>query len=411
MKVLYNANVLVPPLSGVGIYTQRLGEAMSQLSGVDSVQYFLNERCGDLDELLALSEIEHKREPVVGQPPSIPWHKKILHALLLRYSLREIKHIVCHYIPVLDRAWTVSRNWIEDLRRRRRVGSYVYHETNFVLEAHKGPKVVTVHDLSVIRYPQFHPEKRVKFMNEWMDKSIQRADQIITVSEYIKREVIEHFGLEDSKVTAIAHAADENYHPRKLEECSVVLKNYGLEYRGFLLVVGSMEPRKNLSLLMDAYTDLPSDLKQRYPIVHVGPPGWNNSEIVGKTAKLEELGWFRSLGYIDQAELPVIFSAAAGLAFPSIYEGFGLPPLEAMASGIPVLATNASSIPEVVGNCGILVDPNSRKELTSGLEKLLGGGSEISEMIEAGLRRSSSYSWHRAAQETLDVYARAQNGY
>jgi alpha-1,3-rhamnosyl/mannosyltransferase len=247
-------------------------------------------------------------------------------------------------------------------------------------------------------------------MTGGISRSVEHADQIITGSEYIRKELLERYRLDERRVTATPYAADASYCPRGEQDCRDVLAKYGLRYKHFLLVVGSVEPRKNLSLLMDAYGDLPEDVKTNYPLVHVGPAGWNNSKIKPKTDALAAVGWFRSLGYVPQDDLPAIFSAAAGLAFPSIYEGFGLPPLEAMSSGIPLLAGNASSIPELVGDCGILVDPHSREALSRGLAKLLGGGLEIEHMVEAGLQRAKSFSWRRTAECTFDVYIKAQAG-
>jgi len=403
MKVLYNAIPLLPPLTGVGVYTRRLSEEMQSLDEVESVQYFLGAHWG---ELSAIPEFSGAVQRQSGR--QIPLPKKVAHALLLRYSLREILNAIHFYLPALNGPVTTAIEKMETRSRTQNTGDFVYHETNFVLKPHDGPKVVTIHDLSVLHFPHFHPKERVRFMTRGMKRSLAQADQVITVSEHVRQEVINHYRVDEDRVTAISHAADASYQPRSETDCREVLDRLKLPYRGFLLVVGSVEPRKNLSLLMDAYSDLPDAVKTACPLVHVGPAGWNNTEIEEKTAKLAAAGWFRTLGYVDQKDLPVIFSAAYGLAFPSIYEGFGLPLLEAMSSGTPVLTTNTSSIPEVVGDCGILVDPFSRSEMTEGLGKLLAGGSEVDSMIEAGLARAQKFSWRRAAEETLEVYKRAQ---
>ena len=347
--------------------------------------------------------------PALASGRKRPLPKKIQRALLLKYSLGEILNGVYHCIPILNGPVTRALEQLESRQRIDCTKEYLYHETNFVLKPHKGPKVVTVHDLSIHRYPEYHPKDRVAFMAKGMKRTMENADQIITVSEFVKNELIEHYSLDSDIVTAVPNAVDDAYRPRTEEQCGEYLRKYGLQYRHYLLIVGSVEPRKNLSLLLDSYRDLPDDTKATYPLIHIGPSGWKNTEIQSKANDLEAAKCFRSLGYVEQSDLPYLLSGAAGLAFPSVYEGFGLPALEALASGVPLLSSCASALPEVIGEAGILIDPYSRTEITSGLSKLLDRGKTVEEMIEVGLARAEDFSWARTAKETYDVYLRAHH--
>jgi alpha-1,3-rhamnosyl/mannosyltransferase len=404
MKVLYNAIQLIPPLTGIGVYSKHIAEQVALLDGVEEVQFFLGGKCGQLEELF-----ESAPAPHLASGRKLPLHKKIQHALLLRYSLREALNGIYHYIPVLNGPVTRALEQLESRQRIESTKEHLYHETNFVLKPHKGPKVVTVHDLSIHRYPEYHPKDRVAFMTKGMKRTMEKADQIITVSEFVKNEVIEHYSLDSDIVTAVPNAVDDAYRPRTEQQCGEYLRKYHLEYQRYLLIVGSVEPRKNLSLLLDSYRDLPDDTKATYPLIHIGPSGWKNTEIQSKANDLAASGCFRSLGYVEQSDLPYLLSGAAGLAFPSVYEGFGLPALEAIASGVPLLSSCTSALPEVIGEAGILIDPYSRTEITSGLSRLLDRGKPVEKMIEVGLARAKHFSWARTAKETYDVYVRAHH--
>jgi len=412
LKVLYNAASLVPPLSGIGIYARRLGEEIAMLDEVESVEYFYGNKTAELDELIQIAltdETDDDVAPVVSvtSDDELSNFKKLLHGLRGRYSRDELRDIAHRNAPGLFRLRDKLREELKPLQLKVSVRNLLYHETNFVLMPHFGPRVVTIHDLSVLHYPEFHPQDRVAYISGGLKYSLRNADQVIVDSDFVKQELLQRFKISESKLTTVHLAAGSDYRPRDAAGCAGVLAKHGLTYRGFLLVVGSVEPRKNLSLMIDAYSELSPDIKSAYPMVHIGPAGWNNTPIVHKLTRLAESGWFRSLGYVSQQDIAEIYSSAAGLAFPSIYEGFGLPPLEAMNSGTPVLVSHSSSIPEVVGDCGLLIDPRSCESIRAGLSKLLGGGGDIDAMVQRGLVRAQEFSWTKTAENTLSVYNRA----
>lgn len=172
----------------------------------------------------------------------------------------------------------------------------------------------------------------------------------------------------------------------------------------YILLVGSIEPRKNIKHFLEAYTNLPESLKKHFKVIHVGPSGWLNTEIHNKIQQLESKGQFKALGYLPENELVCLYAGAYVFAFPSIYEGFGLPPLEAMASGVPVLASNISSIPEVVGDCGILTDPFDVDKMSFDLERILTDNQLRSLLMKKGPERAKQFSWDNCVNQTLEVY-------
>lgn len=290
--------------------------------------------------------------------------------------------------------------------RGRLIRSYLYHETNFVLRPYAGPSVITIHDFSFHHYPELHPPERVRHMSEGLPASVEKALHVITDSEFVRREAIERLDIPPEKVTAIALGVDPVFRPRSKAELAPVLERYDLLDRSFVLVVGNFEPRKNLERLVAAYGQLPADVKAGVILVHTGPEGWRNSALRARIERLQSQGRFVRLGYVPACDLPFLIAAARVLAFPSIYEGFGLPPLEAMACGVPVLASDAASIPEVVGSAAALVDARDVDAMADALERLLTNETLRQRLHQQGIERASGFTWKRTAEQTIRVYRR-----
>ena len=171
-----------------------------------------------------------------------------------------------------------------------------------------------------------------------------------------------------------------------------------------MLSVGTLEPRKNIPVLIDAYSLLPAALQRQFPLVLVGMRGWLNSGLEARMKPLVERGVIKPLGYVPDAAMPLIYSGAAAFVFPSLYEGFGLPPLEAMACGVPVISSQSSSLPEVVGDAGILVDPQNVDAIADSLHRVLEDHAFAEELAQKGIRRAARFSWKQTAVETISVY-------
>jgi alpha-1,3-rhamnosyl/mannosyltransferase len=180
-----------------------------------------------------------------------------------------------------------------------------------------------------------------------------------------------------------------------------------LQHGRYLLTVGTLEPRKNLSLVFRAYRRLPQRLRQAYLLVVAGMSGWHTEAFRAELNALATRGHLRLLGYVPDDALTALYSGAAMLIYPSLYEGFGLPPLEAMASGIPVITSNRASLPEVVGDAGWMVDPDDEATLCETVMAVLEGCEEARARVRLGLERAQAFTWQRCAQETLEAYRAA----
>jgi glycosyltransferase involved in cell wall biosynthesis len=271
------------------------------------------------------------------------------------------------------------------------------------------PKVLTVHDAMPVRFPaMFRPWYR-KYAAVVMPRVAQAARAVITGSQAAKQEIVEWLRVPPERVTVVPYGVDPVFGPLPPEHDRVaaVRTRYNLP-RQFALTVGSVEPRKNLPRLIEAVSILrarpgTSDIR----LVHAGAEGWRPEEARAavKTHGLD--GAVRFLGYVPVDELRVLYATARVFVYPSLWEGFGLPPLEAMACGCPVLTSRVSALPEVAGGAAVLVDPTSVDELAAGIATLWCDDSLRDENIQRGLERAREFTWKRAAEETAIVYDKA----
>jgi alpha-1,3-rhamnosyl/mannosyltransferase len=280
----------------------------------------------------------------------------------------------------------------------------IYHEPAYILKPFPGAAVATIHDLSHIHYPDFHPRERVRFMERQLPKTLIRADFLLTDSEFVRHELVSIFNVRPERVRAIALGADPHFRPRGPEETRAALARHGLEPDGYILAVATREPRKNLDGLLRAFMRLPEKVRKRRPLALAGTRGWRCGELERMIDALEITGEVRRLGYVPAGELPLLYAGATAFAYPSFYEGFGLPPLEAMASGVPVLSSCGSSMAEVVGEAGILVDPHDEEAIAQELEQLLEDAELRRKIAAQGLQRAAMFSWDNCVRGTVGVY-------
>jgi glycosyltransferase involved in cell wall biosynthesis len=288
--------------------------------------------------------------------------------------------------------------------------NHLLHVPNFILPPCANPTVVTLHDLSHLHYPQFHPRERIVYLERYLPQTLQQATRLIAVSEFVRQEIITLLGVAAERIVSVHNGVDPAFRPYSSIELAPVLSRHGLQAGSYLLAVATLEPRKNLGRLAEAYGGLPATLRQRYPLVLVGASGWLTETLERQLAPLERSGQLRRLGYVPQEELPLIYSGAHAFAYPSLYEGFGLPVLEAMSCGIPVLTTDRASLPEVAGDAALLVNPEDVDAITAGLERLLTDHEWRTEAIQRGLQQAGRFSWVRCIQETIAVYQQALTG-
>jgi glycosyltransferase involved in cell wall biosynthesis len=266
----------------------------------------------------------------------------------------------------------------------------IYHGTNYVIPPlRRVPGVVTIFDL-IMLFPEFGVST---FRREELKKYIDRADSVICISDHTKNDLINFFNVPDDKIRVTLLAADESF--KIISDNDAVIKvtqRLGIE-GDYLLYTGTMDARKNILNLVRAFSILKTEKRIHHKLVLAGKKGWLYNEIlkIVQTVGLDKDVIFT--GYVADEDMPYLYNGAELFAYPSLYEGFGLPPLEAMACGCPVVTSNTTSIPEVVGDAGLMVDPHSLED--SALR---------SELSERGLKRASEFSWKRCASETLEIY-------
>ena len=282
---------------------------------------------------------------------------------------------------------------------------YIFHSPNFSLPPFRGKSVVTMHDLSVFHYPQYHPRDRVSFLREQIHESVEHADMLVTDSEFVRSELIALFGVAASRVRAVPLGVDPIFRPRAGAQLQDCLGRYGLTNKGYLLSVGTLEPRKNLAGLLRAYLRIEPSLRKSNPLVIVGAIGWGSDTLLAEIEALVQSGDILYLRYVPERDLPSIYSGATTFCYMSFYEGFGLPVLEAMSSGVPVICSDSSSLPEVCGAAAMLVDVNDEQAVTSALRRALIDTQWREQSITSGLYRSEGYRWETTARQLTALYA------
>jgi glycosyltransferase involved in cell wall biosynthesis len=302
--------------------------------------------------------------------------------------------------PPVRIAWEQTVLPIELVRE----GADLLHALGFVSPiAWRGRTVVTVYDLSFLRFPEVYNRANRVYLGTFTPPSLRRADRVITISEDARRDVIELCGVAPERVTPILLAADERFRPAPSAAIEAFRARQGLPDR-FVLYQGTLQPRKNVETLVRAYALLRSQGSDDHRLVLAGPRGWQYEPIFELIRQLGLAGSVTFPGFVPDDELALWYSSATVFAFPSRYEGFGLPLLEAMACGTPVVSSNASSLPEVVGDAGLLIDPSDVEGLASALRRLLEDESLRQALSAAGRERARSFSWRRTASETVQVY-------
>lgn len=300
-------------------------------------------------------------------------------------------------------------------------GADVFWSPHFNFTKLSGPKsglkkIITVHDLSFLRYPKFFNWRK----NFWhqalgVKKILRTADKIIAVSENTKNDIQELAGIDADKIKVIYsgnNVVKKEWPEEKIEAC---FAKFGIK-EPFILYVGNIEPRKNISGLIKAYERLrqeseasahqngETDKMKDLNLVLAGAPGWKNAKIYADYQGSPYKDKIRFLGYINEEEKEMLYSRAAVFAYPSYYEGFGFPPLEAMAYGVPVVCSNVSSLPEIAAEAGIMINPDKPEEITKAIRLILTDEELRARLIASGYERAKAFSWDKAAQEYLELF-------
>ena len=291
-------------------------------------------------------------------------------------------------------------------RCARRGGYQLYHEPNFLAHPCDLPTVVTVHDLSVLFHPEWHPARRVTKFRQEFDRTLRRACHLLTVSEAVKREIVRHLGWPAEKVTVAYNGRRPFLRPLSPDECAPVLRALDLK-PGYLLHVGTVEPRKNLGLLLKAHAGLPREVRERHPLVFAGGGGWRSHDLETEVAARAKDGTARRLGYCPDEYLAALYSSARALVFPTLYEGFGMPTVEMMACGGAVLASTADAVSETVGGKAHLIDPHDEIGWRDAMVRACTDDDWWKARRAGAEDAARPYTWERCADDTLTAYRAA----
>ncbi|MGN8344018.1 glycosyltransferase family 4 protein [Pseudomonas sp. SMV71] len=376
MRIAFNARILQAPRTGIGHYVAELAMALTR----------------EPDVHLSLFH-------------GWGWSSQLPQAAMPGYSrlgplLRQV--------PGAYRA----RRWLEQKRfdQRRSQVIDLYHEPSLWPLAFDGPTVMTLHDLTHLRYPETQPPARLREIERRLGHAVEQARLILTDSQFIADEVRQHFGLPAERLRVAPLGISARFHPREPEAIDGVLKAHGLEAGRYLLCVGTLEPRKNLSLALRAHAALPESVRQAFPLFIVGMSGWQQAQLNAELKSALADGHVCLAGYLPDEQVAQLLAGARALVFPSRYEGFGLPVLEAMASGTPVITTRCSAMPEVAGPAGNYCEPDDPQELREAMLRLIEDRQHWQACRAAGLQQATLFSWERCAKLTAAAYRQALGG-
>ena len=269
-------------------------------------------------------------------------------------------------------------------------------------------KVTTIHDVVPYIYPETSSRLDWLIYRIWLPLAVRRLDAIITDSEQSKRDIVRYLPVPKEKVTVIPCAVNSNYKPLNPGEIEPALRKYDID-TPYILYVGSIAARKNLPRVLEAYAQL-QEWSEAWKLVIVGARKWKSSPVFEAVKRLGLEDKVLFTGYVDEDDLPALYNGADLFVFPSLYEGFGLPVLEAMACGTPVITSNCSSLPEVAGDAALLVDPFQVQAIADGMQSVLADPEIATVMKERGLQQAQRFSWERTACETIAVYEKVLAG-
>jgi glycosyltransferase involved in cell wall biosynthesis len=299
-----------------------------------------------------------------------------------------------HESSTVSRAGTIARIGVLYLSRSSPLldlvlsGSDVFHASNQVRRAPRGVKLTaTIHDLTCWLMPELHTAANVRADKTFADSILRRTDRLIAVSENTRQDAIKVLGIAPEKIETIYSGVAQEYFDAKP----------ALRARPYVLYVGAIEPRKNLATLLDAWKSMRTDAE----LVIAGPEGWGSPETL---ARIRAEATY--LGYVPEAHLPGLIAGASAFVYPSLYEGFGFPVVQAMAAGAPVVTSNTSCLPEIAGDAGLLVDPRSPSEIAGAIARLLDSESLRADLAARGRERAQLFKWETCAARTLDLFRR-----
>jgi len=391
MRIGIDYTAAIRQRAGIGRYARELVTALLSL-GSDAHQYAMFAATGGLDRALWQQETDRLRE-----------------ICNLQSATRSSQLAICS-LPLSD-------DWVARLWHRLRLpipvetitGALdVFYSPDFLLLPTRRATrtALTVHDFSFLHYPEYFVPKLVQYLNQTVPRSVDRADLVLADSQATRADLIAHLGTSPDKVQVLYGGVDARFRPEQEPgERERLESRYGIGERPYIFSVGTIQPRKNYIRLIRAFAKLDRSHSHRFAdleLLIAGGQGWLYQDIFAEADKHGDR--VRILGFVDDVDLPALYRNATLFAFPSLYEGFGFPVLEAMACGVPVISSNASSLPEVAGDAALLVDPLDVDSLIDAMARALDDEDFYQEMILRGIAQAAQFTWERAARQLLTAF-------
>jgi glycosyltransferase involved in cell wall biosynthesis len=389
MRIAVDGRTIVKGKSGVGTYVERTMRALLDLDPHNEYFLFLAE---PLDSLNAPNLTKVAIEGYQKAGKNRYWENFLLPQFAAKHKI-DIFFGAAYALPLLPR-WHALAEFMPLPSRWKRPFN-PYRQLKYV------GGVLDV--IGFVRPETFTPKMRL-WQHIFVANAVRIADAIITISESTKRDILRLFRYDGARIHVTPLSVDQTFHPDyEKSETMRVRNRYSLP-KQFILYVGTIEPRKNVSGIAKAYSSLSSDLRKKYPLIIAGSKGWYAESILNEIKALRIPDDIRLTGFVDDLDLPILMSMAEVFVFPSLYEGFGYPVLEAMASGVPVITSTSSSLPEVIGDAGIMVDPVDTRAISEGMVRILRDPRFRASLRAKGLKRAKQFTWEKTARRTLQVF-------
>ena len=416
MRIGIDIHVLRHVQSGLFYYVSNLVRSLSESEHKPQITLFLygpscldaRERMRQLRRTFRNARVEHFWD---GLPLRLFSNSLAAELLGSPQLLRTIDQNFI--VPLWHRIGTSAKlgiTWGRDGSRLSRKVDIVHHPCGLILPVHDRANVMTVPDLIPRHFPQLCGAGTIALAEEAYG-CLDRMDVVVTFSQHTKTDVVETLGVPEEKIHVVPLAAHSQYRPLQPETRLPVLAKFGLAGRRYILYLGSLDPRKNIARLVEGF----HRLRQETPaldhrLVLAGPKGWMTEGVFDTITRLGLQSQVTWLGHVPFEDLPALLGGADLFVYPSLYEGFGLPPLEAMACGTPVVASRATSLPEVIGDAGLLVDAARVEDLAEAMHRVITDRALHAALAAQGLARASTFSWRQTGHLTLAAYEAALAG-
>lgn len=365
MKAGITVDSLSPNLTGIGRYTWELCQGLARHPAIDDLAYFLGDHW--VSEPAGLLNGKTRRRSPLPKP---------------------------------------LRRW----RARPGFAGRLIHGTNYFLPPMADTGIVTVHDLSIYLHPETHPAERIRDFEKQFQRSLDKAVHVLTDSEATRQDLIATLSYPAQQVTTVHLGVSTAFRPMPRSATEADLRRiFGRAIGSYILSVATFEPRKRIEAAILAHARFSRRTGSEIPLVLVGAKGWSNERLHALIEDEQRQGRLIVLGFVEESDLPTLYAGARLFLYPSVYEGFGLPPIEAMACGVPTIVSNRSCLPEVTRGAAMMVDPDDLESLSAAIESALYDDFWREGAIRAGLAVGAHYSWERCVERTVDVYRECGN--